>query len=163
MSSPHSAPHSAPHSEPQTEPQTEPSIGTLVSAASRDVSSLIRAEVELAKTEVVKEVKTAAKGAAMFIVAAVFGFFLLVMLLLAFAEGLIALGLPRWAGYLVVAGVLLLTAAILAAIGLRAVKRVKAPERTIETAKDTIAWAKHPTKPPVSVVTDTKHGARTGP
>lgn len=130
--------------------QAEPSIGTLVSAASRDVSALIRAEVELAKAEVVNEVKTAVKGAVMFVVAAVFGGYLLVMLLLAFAEGLIELGLPRWAGYLVVAGVLVLAAGLLAAIGLRAVKKLKAPERTIETAKDTLAWAKHPTKHPVS-------------
>ncbi len=128
----------------------EPSIGSLVSAASRDVSFLIRAEVELAKTEVVKEVKTAAKGAAMFIVAAIFGFFLLVMLLIAFAEGLIALGLARWAGYLVVAGVLLLTAGILTAVGVRAMKKIKAPQRTIETTKGTLAWAKHPTKAPAT-------------
>lgn len=141
---------------------TEPSIGSLVSAASRDVSTLIRAEVELAKTEVVDEVKTAAKGAAMFIVAAILGFFLLVMLLLAFAEGLIALGLPRWAGYLVVAGVLLLTAGILALIGRNALKKLKAPERTIETTKDTLAWAKHPTKQPVTVVSDGNRTAKTG-
>ena len=142
-------------------PRTEPSIGTLVSSASRDVSALIRAEVELAKAELRQELKTALRGAVMFIVAAVFGFFLLVMLLLAFAEGLIDLGLPRWAGYLIVAGVLLLLAGILAMIGLRAVKKVKPPERTIETAKETLAWAKHPTKQPVTVVSDGGRTAQT--
>jgi len=137
-------------SSPSATSQTEPSIGGLVSSASRDVSALIRAEVELAQAEVVTQMKTAAKGAAMFVVAAVFGVFLLVMLLLALAEGLIALGLLRWAGYLAVAGVLLLTAGILAARGVRAVKRVKGPERTISTTKETLAWAKHPTKQPRS-------------
>lgn len=144
-------------------PTSEPSIGSLVSSASRDVSTLVRAEVELAKAEIVKEVKTAARGAAMFVVAAVFGFFLLVMLLLACAEGLIALGLARWAGYLVVAGVLLVIAGILALVGRAAMKKVKAPERTIETAKDTIAWAKHPRKAPVSVVTDGNRSPQTAP
>ncbi|MGB9378884.1 MAG: phage holin family protein [Mycobacteriales bacterium] len=148
---------------PRVAPDTEPSIGDLVSAASRDMSTLIRGEVELAKTEVVKEVKTAAKGAAMFVVAAVFGFFLLVMLLLAFAEGLIALGLARWAGYLIVAGVLLLSAGVLALIGKRALTKLKAPERTIETTKGTLAWAKHPTKAPVSVVSDGERTAHTVP
>lgn len=152
----------APTTAPGTPADTEPSIGSLVSAASRDVSTLIRAEVELAKAEVVSETKTAAKGAAMFIVSAIFGFFLLVMLLLAFAEGLIALGLPRWAGYLIVAGVLLLTAGILALLGRSALKKLKAPERTIETTKDTIAWAKHPTKQPVTVVSDGNRTAKTG-
>lgn len=149
-------------SSPHPTSQTEPSIGSLVSAASRDVSTLIRAEVELAKAEVVKEVKRAAKGAVMFVIAAVFGFFLLVMLLIAFAEGLIALGLARWAGYLVVAGVLLLLAITLALIGMRAIKKLKAPERTIETTKDTLAWAKHPTKQPVTVVSDGHRTAKTG-
>lgn len=161
MSSPPPTPRFNPS--PYSPSASEPSIGTLVSAASRDVSSLIRAEVELAKTEVVKEVKTAAKGAVMFVVAAVFGFFLLVMLLLAFAEGLIELGLPRWAGYLVVAGVLLLLAGIVGLIGLRVVKRLKAPERTIETTKDTLAWVKHPTKQPGSVLSDGSRTARTAP
>jgi len=147
---------------PHATADTEPSIGSLVSAASRDVSTLIRAEVELAKAEVVKEVKTAAKGAAMFVVAAIFGFFLLVMLLLAFAEGLIALGLDRWAGYLVVAGVLLLTAAILVLVGMRTIKKLKAPERTIETTKDTLAWAKHPTKEPATMDSDGHRTAKTG-
>jgi uncharacterized membrane protein YqjE len=133
---------------------TESTIGSLVSDASRDVSLLISKEIELAKAELRADVKNAAQAGAMFAVAAVFGFFLLVMLLIAFAEGLVAAGLWRWAAYLVVALVLALLAGLVAVIGLRSVKRVGPPERTIETAKDTIAWAKHPTQPPVAAGAD---------
>ncbi len=124
------------------------SIGSLVSAATRDLSALVRAEIELAKIELRADAKAAARGAALFAVAGVFGFFVLVMLLIAFAEGLVAAGLWRWVAYLVVALVLLILAGIVAAIALRSMKQVKAPERTIETTRDTIAWAKHPTQQP---------------
>ncbi len=129
-------------------PHTEPSIGTLVSAATRDVSALVRAEIELAKIELRADAKAAARGAVLLVIAAVFGFFLLIMLLIAFAEGLVAAGLWRWVAYLVVALVLLILAGIAAAIALRSIKKVKPPERTIETTKDTIAWAKRPTQQP---------------
>ncbi len=127
---------------------TEPSIGTLVSAASRDLSALVRAEIELAKIELQADAKAAARGAVLFVIAAVFGFFVLIMALFALAEGLIAAGLWRWVAFLVVAFILLVLAGIAAAVALRSIKKVKPPERTIETTKDTIAWAKRPTQQP---------------
>jgi uncharacterized membrane protein YqjE len=145
------------------ETSSEPSLGTLVSAASRDLSTLIRAEIELAKAELRTDMKSAAKAAALLAVAGVFGFFVLIMLLFAFAEGLVALGLFRWAAFLVVAVVLLVLAGILALVARGAIKRVKPPTRTIETTKDTIAWAKHPTQPPVSVVRQGERTAETVP
>ena len=51
----------------------------------------------------------------------------------------------RWASYGIVFGVLALVAAVIAFVGLRKVKKVKAPERTITTTKDTVAYLKHPT------------------
>ena len=39
---------------------------------------------------------------------------------------------------------LLLVAALFALVGLRFVKKVKAPKRTIESAKDTVAVLRHP-------------------
>lgn len=127
-------------------------MGSLVSAASRDLSALVRAEIELAKAELRTDVKAAARAGVMFGVAATFGFFLLIMLLIALAEGLVAAGLWRWLAYLVVALVLLLLAGIVGFLGLRSVKQVKPPQRTLETARDTISWAKHPTQQPTTVV-----------
>jgi len=43
-------------------PDTDPTIGRLVSDATRDVSSLIRNEIKLAKTEVQVSVKAGGTG-----------------------------------------------------------------------------------------------------
>ena len=40
----------------------------------------------------------------------------------------------------------LLIAVVLVLMGVRKVKKAKAPERTIETTKDTVAYLKHPTR-----------------
>jgi uncharacterized membrane protein YqjE len=124
--------------------RVEPSFGQLVASASKDLSALVHGEMELAKAELRTDVVAAARGGVMFLVAAVFGLFLLVMLCIAFAEGLVAAGIFRWAAYLIVAGVLLVLAGLVGLIGLRSVKKIKPPERTIETTKETVAWAKNP-------------------
>jgi membrane protein implicated in regulation of membrane protease activity len=57
----------------------------------------------------------------------------------------VAIGLPRWSAYLIVWVLFLLVAAVLALLGRRSLKKVRKPERTIETMRDTAAWARHPT------------------
>jgi hypothetical protein len=123
----------------------EPSIGQLVHEASESLSTIIRGEIELAKLELRSSVKNAGTGVGMFGAAGVLLVFSLTFALIALAEGLIALGLPRWAGYLVVFGLLLVIIAVLVFLGVKKVKRVKAPQRTIDTGKDTVAYLKtHP-------------------
>src|SRR3954464_1707412 len=53
-------------------PDSDPTIGRLVSDATRDVSSLIRNEIQLAKTEVQLSVKAGGTGIALFAAAAFF-------------------------------------------------------------------------------------------
>ena len=68
----------------------------------------------------------------------------IILLSIAAAYGLVALGLhPGWA-FLIVAGAYLLVAAVLGLVGKRAVGKVGAPERTIRTSKDTAAFLKSP-------------------
>ena len=97
----------------------EPSIGTLVQSAMADVSTLIRAEVELAKAEVGKSAKKAGIGAGAFgaagVVLAFSGFFFGI----AFAEFLTWLGLERWISYLIVWFLLVLLAGLAALFGRR--------------------------------------------
>ena len=95
----------------------ERSLSELITAASNDLSALVRNEVALAKAEVRAEAKDAIAGAVGFVVAGVFGFLALVMLLFAAAYGLFALGLPRWLSFLIVGVVLLVLAGILALVG----------------------------------------------
>lgn len=118
------------------------SLGELVKAASAQVSGLIHAEIELAKSELKVDVKAALAGVVAVAVAAVFGFFLVVMLLIAGAEGIVALGLPRWSAYLIMAGLLLVLAGIVAVIGIGAFKKISPPKKTIDSAKNTVAMVK---------------------
>jgi membrane protein implicated in regulation of membrane protease activity len=107
------------------------SIGELVSSIMEDFSTLIRGEIELAKAEMREAAKQAGTGAGLLAGAAFLGFFSFTFLLVAAAYGLVAAGLPVWAGFLIVALVLLLIAAILGALGAKSLKQVKGPERAM--------------------------------
>ena len=129
-------------------PDQQPSVGELVRRASEHVSTLVRAEVELAKAEVSGTVKRAGIGGGMLAGAAVILLFSVPFLFVVIAEVLVAIGLPRWLSYLIVWVFFLLVAAVLALIGRRQLKKMSKPERTLKTAKDTAAWARHPTTAP---------------
>jgi hypothetical protein len=120
----------------------EPSLGKLVSDASVHMSTLVRSEIELAKLELRTTAKNAGTGVGAFVGAAVVFVFSLTFGFLALAEGLVAAGLWRWAAYLIVFGFQLLIVALLVFIGIRKVKRVKAPEKTIQTTKETVDYLK---------------------
>jgi Putative Actinobacterial Holin-X, holin superfamily III len=122
----------------------EETLGALFAAASKDLSALVRDEIALAKAEIRLDVKNGATGGAMFGAAAFLGVLALILLSIAAAYGLVALGLhPGWA-FLIVAGVYLLVAAVLGLVGKRAVSKVGPPERTIRTSKETAAFLKSP-------------------
>ena len=80
-------------------PVEEPSIGQLASDASEHLSTIIRGEIALAKTEIGAAVKNAGTGAVMFLAAAAILVFSLTFGLIALAEGLVYtnhLLLPRF-------------------------------------------------------------------
>jgi membrane protein implicated in regulation of membrane protease activity len=114
----------------------EPSVGTLVQSAMADVSTLVRAEIELAKAEVGKSAKTAGIGAGAFGAAGVMLAFSGFFFGIALAEFLTWLGLARWISYLIVWFLLVLIAALAALFGKRTIKKIEKPERTLETLHD---------------------------
>jgi hypothetical protein len=120
-------------------PDTDPTIGRLVSDASRDVSTLIRNEIRLAKTELRISAQAGGFGIAMFAAAAFFLVMALIMLSVAFAYFINwnGHGLSLHWAFLIVFGCYLLVAALLAYIGLRKVKKVRAPEKAITQAQET--------------------------
>jgi uncharacterized membrane protein YqjE len=130
----------------------EPSLGALVAEASASMSTILRGEIELAKLELKSSVKNAGVGAGLFAAAGVLLVFSLTFGLIALAEGFIAMGLYRWLGYLIVFVLLLLIIGLCVFIGVKKVKRVRAPRQTIDTGRDTVAYLKsHPKSvPPAS-------------
>jgi hypothetical protein len=114
----------------------DPSVGTLVQSAMADMSTLFRAEVELAKAEVGKSAKKAGIGGGAFGAALVMVAFSAFFFGIAFAEFLTWLGLERWISYLIVWFLLILLAGLAALFGMRTIKKIEKPERTMETLRD---------------------------
>lgn len=114
----------------------DPTIGRLVADASRDISALVQSEIKLAKRELKVSAKAGGIGAALILTAAFFGLMIIILLSIAAAFFLTMTGLdPAWA-FLIVAGAYLLLAALLIVIGIRKLKKIRAPEKTISTAKE---------------------------
>ena len=123
------------------------SLGELVSSATRDLSTLIRTEVQLAKVEIKQEVTTAGKGAGLLGGAGFLGLFALIFLSISAAYGISWLGVPLGCAFFTVGALYAVGAAVLALTGKKKLGKVGPPEKTIETVKDDITWAKNPTTP----------------
>jgi hypothetical protein len=122
------------------------SLGELFSELAQETSTLVRQEVNFAKTELSKKASTAGKHVG--VLAA--GGALAYAGLLAILAGVIALLndiMPLWAASLLVGIVVAVGGYIMIRKGLDALKREDfAPRETIETLKEDQQWAKDQTK-----------------
>ncbi len=121
------------------ETKQETSVSALVQSAIVDGQTLVKQQIELTKSELQYSAKQAAATSGMFVGAGVFAFLAFVFALVAGAYGLVAAGLTEWAGFLIVAGVLLLIALVLGLVGRARSKKVGPPERAIQQAQETKA------------------------
>ena len=112
----------------------------------RNLQEIVRAEVRLAKTEV-REETVKAKGAVILLSAgALCGIFATFFVLLASVYALTRIA-PDWAAALMVAAAVGIAAAGAFSAGVKRWKQVHpTPEKTIETIKDNVEWAKQQTK-----------------
>ena len=125
--------NSIPLSDVDTSKPGETSIGTLVSNATEQISTLVRSEVELAKTELAASAKKGGIGAGLFGAAGTIALYSSFFFFFFLAELLTHLWFDRWAAYLIVFLLMLVIAGVLAAIGVSQIKKVKKPEKTIES------------------------------
>jgi uncharacterized membrane protein YqjE len=114
--------------------------------ATTHLSTLVRAEVELARAEITAEVKQGLRGSLFFVVALTLALLLMPFLLVTIALA-IALVLPQWAGFGIVTLFMLVIAAGCALLGLRRVRKLKGPRRTISSVRDTAAALKRHGEP----------------
>lgn len=124
---------------PLTDPHVlppDPSIGDLVKEAATQASTLVRAEIELARSEVTRDVKRGLTGSVFFIAALVVLFYSTFFLFFFIAE-LLDIWLYRWAAFLIVFGIMVVATALLALLGYLKVKRIRGPRDTIESVKET--------------------------
>ena len=110
------------------------------------VRTLLRDFVQLARTEIIFSAKALGTGIVLSLLAVGLGLLTAIFLMVALAYGLVALGLPAWAAFLVVAGVLLLAIGALALVAGRKFKAVTLPNRTLAML-DEIGKPSAPTEP----------------
>ena len=118
-------------------------LGEVARDLTRDVSLLVRQEVELAKAEMAQKGRIAAPGLGMIGGAGVAGL-MAAGSLTAFVILALSIFLPEWASALIVGAALAAVAFVLAKQGKDRVGEAGAPvpEQTIETVKEDVEWAK---------------------
>lgn len=110
-------------------------LGELLTDVSKDISTLFRQEVALAKAEITESAKKAGKGAGMFGGAGLTGLYVLLFLSIAAWWGLGYLVGNAWSA-LIIAGVYLIITAVLVILGRKQIKQIKGVPQTAETVKD---------------------------
>ena len=140
---------------------TERTIGQLVADATHDLEGIVRGELALAKAEVTSGAKVLGKGAGLLGGAAFLALMGFAFILHGAAWG-ISEWLPVWAGYLIVAAVVLIVAVVLGLLGKKALETARpAPERAIDQAQQTIAVIKNTGSEPATPATPATPAATT--
>ncbi|MAS54808.1 phage holin family protein [Nocardioides sp.] len=117
--------------------EDEPTIGRLVNDASRDISTLISKEIQLAKSELKLSIKFGVTGVVFFAAAA----FIVVLAIIMFSVALAYFinwngdGLALHWAFLIVFGLYLALAGLLGFLGIKQVKQAGPPEQAIEQGK----------------------------
>ncbi len=124
-----------------------PSMTSLLGGIVTDIQTLIRQEVALAKTEILREwdkAKTAASAMAVGVaVLALGGLFLCLTVVAVLHE---VAGLPWWASFLIVGGVFAGLGAVLFTTGRHKAAQVNVvPPQTAETMKENVQWIRNQT------------------
>jgi len=108
----------------------ERSVGDLVARAVKDVTQLVRFELDLAKLELRADVKRLGLAAALLAIAAMAGC-------------LVTLGIWSWAAFLIVAGACVLLAGLVVLVVVIKVRGLSGLGRTRKTVQEDFAMLKH--------------------
>jgi uncharacterized membrane protein YqjE len=122
------------------------SIADVLQDIVANVQTIIRSEVRLAKAELAEEAIKAGRAAGMMAGGTVAALFTVWLLLLTVLLGL-ATVMPTWSAALLLCVVMAIVTGVLVTAGKKRLKAVHAkPEKTIESVKENVQWAKSLTK-----------------
>jgi len=133
--------------------ENDRSVGDLVSDAVSDITRLVKYQTDLAKQELLADVRRIGVSAGLGATIVVTSFLMLVMLCFALAYGLQTLGVWDWASFLIVTGVLIVLAAAFAGIIYLKVRRLDRLRKTRESVQGDIAMLRRDehTEPPAAI------------
>jgi hypothetical protein len=127
--------------------QDNRSLGELFSALATDTGTLVRQEVELAKTEMTQKATRVGKDIAFLLAGGAVAYAGFLAILAAIAIGLGQLGLPWWVAALLVGLVVAGIGGFLVMRGISALRQeTPVPQQTIDTLKEDAEWAKAQTQ-----------------
>lgn len=137
-------------------PQPKPSIKDLLAKAAEDAKRLANAQLALAKSEISASGQRFGTGAGLGIATLGIAVFAVLFLLVTLALGIAALGLPEWAGFLIVAVLLIITGTITALVARKQFEKASGPNLTmieLERTKAALSGAVAPeeTSAPVAL------------
>ncbi|RJF41921.1 phage holin family protein [Actinomyces sp. 2119] len=123
---------------------SQPTLGELVARISENISLLIRGEIDLARAKGQRMARKIGVGVGLLAAAGVVALYAVGMLLASLAHG-IGEALPLWAGYLIVAVLLLIVVAVLALVGVRRLQAARAdtpaPQEGLKSSVETVRTA----------------------
>lgn len=112
------------------------SLGELVALAAKDMSSLVRYEISLAKSELKMDARRIGIASALGVVGLFMACLVVVLLCFAFAYGLVAAGIWTWAAFLIVAGTCVLLIGLAGLIAYGRIRKVSGMKMTRQTVMD---------------------------
>ena len=124
---------------PRSAADGEASVGDLVSLAVRDVTRLVRCELELARLELRADGRRLFMSVALTGVAGFAGILVMFMLSYALAFGLITAGIWNWAAFLIVAGAYVVLGALAMLVVYIALRRITGLRKTRDTVQEDLA------------------------
>jgi uncharacterized membrane protein YqjE len=127
----------------RSEDLRERSTGDLLKQLSRETSTLVRQELELARAELKEQGKRAGAGAGLFGGAGAMGLVTLGALT-AFLIAVLDTAMPLWLAALIVAVLEAAVTGVLAMSGRNRIKEATPPApQTVDTVKEDVRWAKN--------------------
>lgn len=139
-------------------PQPKPSLKDLLAKAADDAKRLAHAQLALARSEISASGQRFGTGAGLGIATLGIAAFAVLFLLVTLALGIAAVGLPYWAGFLIVAVLLMIAGTVTALVAKKQLAKASGPSLTmIEFEKTKAALSGKPADPvsaPIAAVAD---------
>ncbi len=125
--------------------KNERSIADVLRDIATNIQEIVRSEIRLARVELTEEGRKFTLSARALAIGAVVALYGLGFVLLA-AMFALELVLPAWAAAVILGAVLLICASIAISAGVKSMKTLKAPVKTMQTVKEDALWMKEQPK-----------------